>query len=256
MAILFTREEGVATVTLNRPEALNALNQETFRELVQAWKDIDSDDTVKVAIITGAGRAFCSGLDVKEAAENVRQGLEPGGGAIRGGDRDYMPSKLRKPLIAAVNGPVAGGGLGLVLFADIAIAAEEAVFVAPFVARGTLAPELLAMLIKKTTPGWAIWMAMSGERIDAQTALRIGLVNEVMPREQLLDRATDMAERIARNNYTAVLAVKEKMQAVLDATYRDAVGSIGAFEKALLEGADFREGFIAFAEKRRPEFGR
>lgn len=259
MAILFTKDEGIATITINRPEALNALNRETARELQEAWKEVDNDDSIKVAIITGAGRAFCSGLDVKEVVENIRQGVDPQIRAMkeadrRGDDRRYSPANLKKPLIAAVNGPAAGGGLDPVLFSDIAIAAEEAVFVAPFVARGLLAPGVLGMLAKKTTPGWAMWMCLSGDRIDAQTALRIGLVNEVLPKDQLMDRAMDMAERIARNNFTAVLAVKEKMKTVLDTTFRDAITTVGGFERALLDGADFREGFTAYAEKRRAQF--
>lgn len=252
--VLFTVENAIATVTLNRPEALNALNTELRQELAQAWNRVNEDDSIRVGIVTGAGRAFCAGLDVKEAAQRARQDrtFAPGGAATASAGFEAMP--VHKPLIAAVNGAAAGGGLGIALSCDILLAAEGAVFTAPFVARGTANPLTVALLVKKVPVGWAMWIALSGARVDAQTALRIGLVNEVLPQEALLDRAHEMAERIVANSYVAVLATKEKMRQALERTVAEALTQEGPFARALREQSEAKEGFTAFAEKRRAQF--
>ncbi|MBI2887811.1 MAG: enoyl-CoA hydratase/isomerase family protein [Chloroflexi bacterium] len=253
--VLFTVENGIATVTMNRPEALNALNLELRQDLAESWRRINEDDEIRVAIVTGAGRAFCAGMDVKEAAQRMQQGgPAPGGGDQGGGGAGYDAMNVFKPILAAVNGAAAGGGLGIALSCDILIAAEGTIFTCPFVARGTLNPLTTTMLMKKVPPGWAMWMALSGSRVDAHTALRIGLVNEVVPQAELLDRAYEMAERIVANSYVAVLATKEKMRLAMEQTMAQALAEDGVFARAWRNRSEAKEGFSAFAEKRRAQF--
>ena len=254
MAIIVTRESGITTVTLNRPAALNALDSQTFRELAELWPELNNDDATRVVILTGAGRAFCSGRDVKQTAGRIEAGQSSAQRRPGSRRRDFLPMNFDKPVIAAVNGAAAGGGLGLVLFCDIAICSEEAVFVAPYAGLGVMDSETLAQLVRRTTPGWAIWMALSGRRIDAHTALRIGLVNEVLPKDSLMTRAWDMAESILYNAPLAVAAIKEKMKAVLETTYRDALLNTGRYEQELKNSSLWQEGFQAAAEKRGPSF--
>lgn len=254
MAIIVNIEAGIATVTLNRPEALNALNQETFGELIGLWPALNDDDNVHVVIITGAGRAFCAGADIKEMAERMKSGAPREDRTGRSRGMDFLPLNLKKPLIAAVNGAAAGGGVGLVLCSDVAICAAEAFFTTPYAARGVMDAEVVALLVRKIPPAWAMWMGLTGQRLDAQTALRIGLVTELLAREQLLDRARDIAEQIQYNAPLSVMAVKEKMKLALETSFREAMAQTGQYESLLRESSMAREGFIAAAEKRKPEF--
>lgn len=245
-ALVYQKEGGVATVTMNRPEALNALSTQMFNDLYQLWQEIEQDDEVRVGILTGAGRAFCSGLDLKEASS--------GGGPPEARLGNYIPDKVTKPLIAAVNGAAAGGGLGLVLACDVAICSEEAIFVAPYAARGLSDPQSLTLLVKKVPPVWAMWMALSAERMDAQTALRIGIVKEVLPRDELMPRSLEMAERLLANSQESLRAIKGKMWASLNSTINEAMAQTGPLEEALRKSAAREEGLAAFSEKRRPRF--
>ena len=163
--------------------------------------------------------------------------------------------KLSQPLIAAIDGAAAGGGLGLALCCDILIAAEGTIFSAPFVARGAFEQNTISLLMKKAPPGWAMWLALSGARLDAETALRIGLINEIVPRDDLMERAYELAERLVANSYIAVLAAKEKMRQVLDGTLHDALTTEGPRARSFREANESREGFSAFSEKRQAQFG-
>ena len=252
--VLFSVENHVATITLNRPEALNALNYELRQELAEAWKRIKEDEDIRVGILTGAGRAFCAGVDVKETVrrlEGVQQ--QPAGG--EGPGSSLYALDIYKPLIAAINGPAAGGGLGLALCCDILIAAEGTVFSAPFVARGAFEQNTITLLMKKAPPGWAMYIALSATRFDAETALRIALINEIVPKDDLMGRAYEIAERIVANSYIAVLAVKEKMRLVMDGTLRDALAAEGPRARNFREANESKEGFGAFSEKRQAQFG-
>lgn len=252
--VLLDVDKHIATVTLNRPEALNTMNDELRAELLTTWDRLRNDDDIRVCIVTGAGRAFCAGLDMKEAAARVQEG---GPAQRRESSRLYgghYPYDIPKPVIAAINGAAAGGGLGIALACDILIAAEEAVFVAPFAMRGTMSNPIITLLGKKVSYGWAAWMSFSGVRVDAPTALRIGLVNEVLAKDALMDRATEMAERIAGNSFAALQAIKEKLQQINEHTMDTALREDGPWVTAFVERAEAAEGFVAFAEKRRPQF--
>ncbi len=248
-------QDHIALITLNRPEALNAFNSEMRREMAELWRQVEHNDDIRIGIVTGEGKAFCAGMDIKERAQQIQEGLPR--------DRDVAPDtatsvfysarECSKPLIAAVNGAAAGGGLGLVLACDFAIAAEGAVFILSLAARGAFNPTILGLLATKVPMGWASWMAFSAARVDAQTALRIGLVNEVHPLEAIVDRAYEMAERILSTSYVSVLASKEKLRQVSEIV-QQAMAAEGPYARAFNENSEAAEGFTAFAEKRRAQF--
>lgn len=246
----------IATVTLNRPDALNAFNTEMRREMTEVWQRINTDDDIRIGIITGEGRAFSAGMDIKERAQQIQAGTLNDPNVAPEGYTSVFYSALDcpKPLIGAVNGAAAGGGLGLALGCDVLIASEGAVFILSLAARGAFNPTILALLATKVPMGWASWMAFSAARIDAPTALRMGLVNEVMPREALEDRAYEMAERMLTTSYVSVLATKEKLRQIQDTLMRDALSVEGPFTKAFNSNSESAEGFTAFAEKRRAQF--
>lgn len=255
-SVLYRKEDGIAYVTLNRPSALNALNADVRRRLAEVWADFDADDEAGVAILTGAGRAFCSGLDLKEAAGNLRQEGPVMAPSRPDGGQQRRPGSFHssKPVIAAVNGSAAGGGLTLALACDIIICTPTAQFVMPMAARGLDGGTMIVQLARRIGVGWAMWMGYSAQRIDAETALRIGLVNEVVPQEELISRAQDMAERILRNSQLSVRAMKEKLLKYLDAGYEAAMAYRGPAEMRLAESRHTREGVFAFNEKRRARF--
>ena len=248
-------QDHIALVTLNRPEALNAFNIEMRREMADLWRQFEQTDDIRVGIVTGEGKAFCAGMDIKERAQQIQEGARRDANVAPESTTSvfYSARECSKPLIAAVNGAAAGGGLGLVLACDFAIAAENAVFILSLAARGAFNPTILGLLATKVPMGWASWMAFSAARIDAPTALHMGLVNEVLPREQLVDRAYEMAERILSTSYVSVLASKEKLRQVSDIV-QQTMAVEGPHAQAFNENSESAEGFTAFAEKRRAQF--
>ena len=253
--VILDVQDHIATITLNRPDALNAFNTEMRREMAELWRQVERDDDIRIGIVTGAGKAFCAGMDIKERAQQIQEGTPRGTNVAPEASTSvfYSARDCSKPLIAAVNGAAAGGGLGLVLACDFAIAAEGAVFILSLAARGAFNPTILGLLASKVPAGWASWMAFSAARIDAQTAVRMGLVNEVMARDDLVDRAYEMAERILSTSYVSVLASKEKLRQVSD-TIQQAVAIEGPHALAFNQNSESSEGFTAFAEKRVAQF--
>src|SRR5205823_1940759 len=147
------------------------------RELAESWQRFENEDDALVAVLTGAGRAFCAGMDMKEAAEALRNGRQ-----MR---LTRLPSatQITKPAIAAVNGPCAGGGVAMMLACDFAICSDTAQFVLPFVARGRSGTGVALQVARRTSINAALYMALTASRINATTALRFGLVQEVLPQE-------------------------------------------------------------------------
>lgn len=252
MAVLYERQEQVAVVTLDRPGSLNAITPELLQELADAWRRFDADDEAQVAVLTGNGRAFCAGLDMKVAADAVRRGepAMPPGSSMR----EANPRWLAKPVIAAVNGPAAGGGVSFVLGTDIVLASETAQFVLPFAARGRGGSPVALDLARKTSVSAALYTALTAGRIDAQTALRLGIAHEVLPADDLMPRAMELAEKIAGHSQPSVRSIKRALYDALE------VGFAQAFKNALERDVDVRtsgdmqEGTIAFDEKRRPQY--
>jgi enoyl-CoA hydratase/carnithine racemase len=250
--------EGVVVATLNRPDRLNAMTGTMFRELEQLAFELGDDDALRVLVLTGAGRAFCAGYDLDDALE--LPSLSPMGmldqqelavralTAIRG---------LRVPVIAAVNGPAAGGGLSLALAADIRIAAPQAKFNAAFVRIGLSAGDLGAswLLTRLVGPAVAAEFAFTGRQMGADEAERTGLVNRVAPAESLLDETLALADTIAANSPGGVQLSKRALQANMEVTSFAAALELENRGQALLtRGEDMPEALAAFREKRPASF--
>jgi len=197
--VILSKEGRVAIITLNRPDKLNAYTSKTGEELSEAIRDVDADKNIRVIILTGAGRGFCSGHDVKEVREKVGKRRTEGQVNIR--ITDYPPKLILetdKPVIAAVNGIATGGGFAMALASDIRIASENASFMENHATAAGTTPGLEAWFLPRIVGiEEALKMIFTGKRIDAKEAERIGLVSEVVPAEKLLERARELAEKIA-----------------------------------------------------------
>jgi len=252
--ILSTSNQGVATITINRPSKLNALNKATIEELHQAFKAADQDKDIKVIVVTGSGeKAFVAGADISEFANFD---VENGGKLAAKGQEilfDYVQN-LSTPVIAAVNGFALGGGLELAMSAHFRIASDNAKMGLPEVSLGVIpgygGTQRLPQLIGK---GRAMEMIMTAGMIDAQTALSYGLVNHVVTQEELLPLAEKIAGKIMKNSS---VAIGKAIEAV-NSNYKDGVNG---FEVEIEQfGAcfgteDFKEGTTAFLEKRKADF--
>ena len=254
MTVDLNIDAGIATITMNRPQALNAFNSAQLDVLLTVVRDVASNAGVRVAILTGAGeRAFAAGADIKEmVALDAAEGLAFG---RRGHAVANALEAMPQPIIAAVNGFAFGGGCELALACDIRIASENARFAQPEVGLG-IPPGWggSQRLPRLVGPGMASELILTGRHVFADEALRIGLVNAVHPLEQLLPAAQEMARSIARNSPRAVRSAKSLMKL----SYQGAPGAgldaeVRAFGAAF-ETPDQREGMTAFVEKRAAVF--
>ena len=255
MPIDLDRADGVATLTLNRPEALNAFNSEQLRLLEQMLTEVAADPAIRAVVLTGAGeRAFAAGADIREMAA-----LSPEGGLAFGRLGHAVTravEALPQPVVAAVNGFALGGGCELAIACDIRIASENAVFAQPEVSLG-IPPGWggSQRLPRLVGPGMAAEMILAGRRVAAAEALQIGLVNRVVPLPDLMPAAAELAATIAANGPVAVRAAKRLMALAFDG---DPV--VGLETECAVFGSVFgtpeqREGMGAFVEKRKPSFG-
>jgi enoyl-CoA hydratase/carnithine racemase len=263
--------DGVATLTLHRPEKLNAFTPVMAAELARAAAAADADDAVRVVVVTGAGRAFCAGADLAagpgglgdRAHGGIGGGSEPGRGTVDGVPRDWggiasLPfAALRKPVIAAVNGPAVGIGATLTLPMDVRIAAESARFGFVFVRRG-ITPEAGSSWFLPRLVGISQameWVA-TGRVFDAAEALRGRLVSRVVPDAELLPTAHALAREIADNTSgVAVASARQLLWSMLgEASPWDAHRAESRALAELTAGPDVTEGVAAFLAKRRPEF--
>src|SRR5690606_20910031 len=252
--LLVEYNNGIATITINRPSKLNALNKETIQELHEAIKEADEDSDIKVIVITGSGeKAFVAGADISEFADFS---IEEGGALAAQGQEllfDFV-ANLSTPVIAAVNGFALGGGLELAMAAHFRIASENAKMGLPEVSLGVIpgygGTQRLPQLVGK---GRAMELIMTAGMIDAHQALQYGLVNHVTTSEELLDFAEKIAGKIMRNSSVAIASAIR----AINANYED--GENG-FEVEIEEFGncfgteDFKEGTQAFLEKRKAEF--
>ncbi len=252
--------DGTAVLTLNRPEVLNSINQELIAELRAAIAEVARDDGVRALVLTGAGRAFCAGADL--AAD---PGLEPGmsiGELLRRSmDRGFNPlvrelTALAKPVVAAVNGIAAGGGVGLALAADITIAARSAEFVQVFGPRLGLVPDMgctyfLPHLVGRAR---ARGLALLGDRLPAQTAEEWGLIWKCVDDAALMGEAQLIARSLAEGPTQCFGYIKRALDAALRNTLSDQLDIEREYQRILGDTEDFREGVFAFLGKRKPEF--
>jgi enoyl-CoA hydratase len=249
---------GIAVATLNRPERLNALTFAMFDELGQLSDEIANDDDVRVLVVTGAGRGFCAGLDLADAATlpdmtgpEFLTGQESWARAITSFRR------ITKPVIAAVNGAAAGAGFSLALAADIRIAATTARFNAAFVRIGLTGGDCGSswMLPRIVGLGLAYEILLTGRFVDAEEAAHIGLVNRVVDNDDLLSVALDLAEVINANSPTGVRLTKQVLQLNVDAPSLEAAVEVENRNQTITAGtADMAEALQAFREKRAPVF--
>lgn len=268
--IRYELADGVLTITLNRPEKLNAVNGAAVRELIAAFEAADADDDVRAVIVTGEGRAFCAGADLSRGAESfVAPGSETmvradgtvdySNEAIRevGGRLALLLYNLRKPVIAAINGAAAGLGATLILPMDIRIASENARFGFVFARRGMVLETAASFFLPRIAGiAKALEWGMSGRMVSAEEALQAGLVNAVVPQDQLLAEAMRQAREIADNAApVSVALVRQMLWKGLGMTHpMDAhrVESRGMYVRA--RANDASEGVKSFLEKRLPNF--
>ena len=252
------KEGAIDVVTLNRPEALNALSREMMLELQHYFGKLYTDYTVRVVVLTGAGRGFCSGLDLKEDRSD-----EPGG--VVGGmqtQRRVSEIMLRmrrapQPIISLINGPASGGGFGLALASDIRIATPSVRMNAAFIRIGLSACDVGVsyFLPRLVVSSLARELLLTGNFIEADRALRSGLVSSVVEADQLMDKGLQMAKDILRNSPIGVRLTKDCLNMSIDAPSLDAVIAMEDRQQILISATgDMREGVSAFLEKREAHY--
>lgn len=260
--LLYDKSDHVAVITLNRPERLNAISVEMLRALGDALTDADRDGAVRAIIITGAGRGFCSGLDLKDAMAGKGIGgsgaLAPGGGAAHFGTRDLPTVVLHEidtPVLCAINGAAAGYGFDLALGCDMRLLADTARLLPGFAKRG-IVPESGGTWYLPRLVGWAkaCEIGFIADDIEADRALQLGLVNAVVPAAQLLDEAHRWAAKIAANAPLAIRAMKRLYRHGLSEDFSSHSHHVLMQLLLLFRSQDFQEGMMSFMEKRPPTF--
>ncbi len=252
-SLLLTREDGIGTVTINRPEVMNALNIEVFEELYRMFTEIENDPDIRAVILTGAGKAFVAGVDIREMKDNdsksIRKFIKI---ARRAGDAVY---NLSKPVIAAVNGYAFGGGNELALVCDLRIASENARFGQQEINLGIVpgggAIQRLTRLVGLTRAKELVYF---GEVIDAQTALEIGFINKVVPADKLMDEARAWAQKLLGKSSVALSYAKKAFQAGADMDLAAGLDLDESYFARCFDTEDQKEGMQAFVERRKPKF--
>lgn len=253
MSILYEKSDRVATLTINRPEAMNAMDTATYDEIGQALRDIDADPEVLVGIVTGAGdRAFTAGADLKEMHTGPSSAVDdwhpwrP--------DRWDFGLSVAKPLVAAINGYALAGGLELALLCDIRLASPNAVFGTPEVKWNLLHGYGAFRLPRIVGLSHAMELLLTGEFIDADEAARIGLVSRVVPADRLMDEARRVARTVCGNGQMAVRMTKELVQRGLAGSIEDHFRLMWEYYDRTDRTAEQAEGLEAFREKRPPSY--
>jgi len=256
--VLYERDGSVATITLNRPERMNTISQPMLLALSEALLRAGRDDDVRAVILTGAGRAFCAGLDLQDAASE--EGVSKGGFALAPSLdlRDFPPvvlHQLDKPVVCAINGGAAGFGIDLALGCDIRLCASQVKLAVTFTRRGVM-PETGGTWLLPRLIGWskAAELVFAGRTVSAAEALELGLVSSVIEADKLLPAARAIADEISAGAPLAVQAAKRMMRAALTEGFTDHVQRAYLQVLPLMQSSDFREGFSSFLEKRQPDF--
>ena len=244
--------DGYAVVTLNRPQALNALNSRVFADLTAFLDGVERDDSVRCIVLTGSEKAFAAGADIKEMADQSYAQMFTDNFFAAGHDRI---ARFRKPIIGAVSGYALGGGCELAMLCDFIIASETAKFGQPEinlgVAPGIGGSQRLTRLVGKSK---AMDMVLTARMMDAAEALASGLVSRVVPGERLLDEAREAAAKIAAQSPLAIMANKEMVNVALESTLTEGVRFERRLFHSLFAFEDQKEGMAAFVEKRKPDF--
>jgi len=248
--IIWDQDGGLVTVTLNRPELFNALSPTMAVELAAAWEQAAADPTVRAVLLTGAGKAFQAGQDLREQAAVAAESFS-----------SYLASswdpvimglwQLAKPTVAAVNGPVIGAGMALALACDLLVASERASFTAPFTRLGFVPDAGLSWLLPRIVGmPRAKEILFLSEPVDAARAEHLGLVNQVVPHDHLMEQAVTLARRLAEGPTLALGLAKQNLHAAADATLAEAQAMEGRAQDIAGPSHDAREGVAAFLDKR------
>ncbi len=257
--LLYEVADHIATITLNRPERRNAISVEMLELLGHRLAEADRDPAIRVVILTGAGRGFCAGMDLKDAAEGKGiGGALLGGGTVHWSTRDLPTVILHEvdvPVICALNGSAAGYGVDLALGCDLRLMSDQARLVPGFARRG-IVPESGGTWYLPRLVGWAraCEIGFLGEELSAAHALELGLVNAVVPADQLAAEAQRWAARIAANAPLAVKAIKRLYRHGLSEDFASHSHHVLMQLLQLTRSEDFREGIVAFLERREPRF--
>jgi 2-(1,2-epoxy-1,2-dihydrophenyl)acetyl-CoA isomerase len=256
--ILVERDGSVARITLNRPDKLNALTAVMSDELMGAFQDAGSDDGVRAVVVTGAGRGFCAGQDLKEFETAYRGGQRPDlREHLEKGYHRLIPLIVEtpKPVIAGVNGVAAGAGISLAAACDVRIASEEARFTQAFVKIGLVPDSGGTWLLPRLVgPAKALELSMTGDVIDAAEALRIGLVNRVVGADDFAAELTSFAAGLAALPTAAIAETKALLRSAPGLTLQQALEAEARAQARMGQTEDHLEGVMAFAEKREPRF--
>jgi enoyl-CoA hydratase len=247
--VLMERRGSTALLTLNRPDARNAISPEVSQTMAGLLDEIEADPAVRAVVLTGAGEVFSAGADLKVVAQG--RGMEIARG--KGGFAGITTRNFPKPLIAAVNGPALAGGFEIVLSCDLVVAADSSRFGIPEAQRGLMAAAGgLIRLPKRVSLAIALELAMTGDPIDASRALDLGLVNRVVPRDRVIDEACALAARIAENSPVAVRLSRQLVREAAELSEADGWKRTNELVLDVFASGDAVEGATAFAEKRKP----
>jgi len=259
-SFLFEVKDGVATITLNRPERLNALTFEVYRELTDTFAALQNNDEVRVVVITGAGRAFCSGGDVQDIIGELFQRDMEGLLEFTRMTCELVKNicALQKPVIASLNGITAGAGACIALASDLRIASESAKIAFLFVKVGLSGADMGAAYLLPRVIGLAkaTELLYTGDFVSATEAERIGLYNSVVPAEQLASVTNDMARRLADGPSFALAKTKAILNRELHMNFETALESEAQAQAICMQHPDYREAYDAFVAKREPKFSR
>jgi 2-(1,2-epoxy-1,2-dihydrophenyl)acetyl-CoA isomerase len=255
--LLFERADGVATITLNRPDKLNAFTTELHRALAAALDTVEGDETIRAVMLTGAGRGFCAGQDLAERAAIIAGGKVEGGKAL---ETWYNPlvrrlRRLEKPVVCAVNGVAAGAGANIALACDIVLAARSASFIQAFCRIG-LVPDAGGSYVLPRLVGMARASALTllGDKLPAEQAAAWGLIWRVVDDDALVAEATALAQHLARQPTRALALIKQALNASFANTLDEQLDLERALQMKAAATDDFREGVAAFLEKRPARF--
>ncbi len=250
--VLRERRGNVEILTINRPEARNAINGAVSKAMSDAFDEVTDDPDVAVVVLTGAGdKAFSAGMDLKAFASGEGASITEASGGFAGISKRDFP----KPLIAAVNGAALAGGCEIMLACDLVVAADHAQFGIPEVKRGLIAGGGgLVRLPRRLPVAVALELALTGDPIDAPRALALGLVNRVVPADRLIEEAVSLAERIAENAPLALRYSKQVVNKAAKGSEEDGWAANDAAVGIVFTSADAMEGPTAFAEKRAPRW--
>ncbi len=250
--LLVEKRDNVGIITLNRPEALNALNTRLMDELTAALRTLDADDEIGCIVLTGSKKAFAAGADIKEMADKTFLDVYA---------EDYITrnweelTRVRKPTIAAVAGYALGGGCEVAMMCDMVIAADNARFGQPEITIGVIpAAGGTQRLTRAVGKALAMDMVLTGRQITADEALAAGLVSRVVPLDDLMDEALKIAEKIASLSRPAVMMAKEAVNRAFETTLAEGLRFERRMFHSLFAFEDQKEGMHAFIEKRRPQF--